>query len=375
MLEAIGAGITPRIGDRDWKDIWVESPEFARAKEEIEEIKREALSRNRSSNTKKSTYATPFLYQLKIVVQRNALSLWRSPPYVFTRLISHIVVSLSVSLPFLRLGNSTRDLQYRVFGIFWVTVFPGLIMPQLEPVFIMNRLVFIREASSRIYSPYVFAIGQLLGEMPYSIICAIIYWALMVYPMHLGQGSAGSNGNGFQLILILLTELFAVTLGQLVASISPSIQIAALFTSPIMIALNNMCGVTIPYPTIGKFFRDWLYQLDPYTRMLAAMLSTEFTGLKIKCKLDEFATFDPPSGQTCAAWANTFVNAAGGYLDNPNDSAGCRYCQYKVGDEFFLPLNIRFSHRWRDVGLFFCFFAFNFIATIVASRYLRFARR
>jgi ATP-binding cassette subfamily G (WHITE) protein 2 (SNQ2) len=180
MLEAIGAGITPRIGDRDWKDIWLESPEFARAKEEIEEIKREALSRNGSSNTKRSMYATPFFYQLKIVVQRNALSLWRSPPYVFTRLISHIVVSLSVSLPFLRLGHSTRDLQYRVFGIFWVTVFPGLIMPQLEPVFITNRLVFIREASSRIYSPYVFAIGQLLGEMPYSIICAIIYWALMV---------------------------------------------------------------------------------------------------------------------------------------------------------------------------------------------------
>lgn len=36
------------------------------------------------------------------------------------------------------------------------------------------------EASSRIYSPYVFAIGQLLGEMPYSILCAVLYWVLMV---------------------------------------------------------------------------------------------------------------------------------------------------------------------------------------------------
>jgi ABC-type multidrug transport system permease subunit len=83
--------------------------------------------------------------------------------------------------------------------------------------------------------------------------------------------------------------------------------------------------------------------------------------------------FNPPSGQTCAAWASDFVNSAGGYLDNPNDSAGCRYCQYKVsdvdewsrvpalnllkvGDEFFLPLNIQFSNRWRDVGIYFCFF-------------------
>ena len=40
------------------------------------------------------------------------------------------------------------------------------------------------EASSRIYSPYVFAIGQLLGEMPYSILCAVLYWVLMVWWPH-----------------------------------------------------------------------------------------------------------------------------------------------------------------------------------------------
>ena len=64
-------------------------------------------------------------------------------------------------------------------------------MNQIEPMFIMNRRIFVREASSRIYSPYVFAIGQLLGEIPYSVICGIIYWVLMVYPQGFGQGAAG----------------------------------------------------------------------------------------------------------------------------------------------------------------------------------------
>lgn len=41
-------------------------------------------------------------------------------------------------------------------------------------------ITFTPEASSRIYSPYVFAIGQLLGEIPYSILCAVVYWLLMV---------------------------------------------------------------------------------------------------------------------------------------------------------------------------------------------------
>lgn len=375
MLEAIGAGVTPRIGDRDWKDIWLDSPESTHAQAEIEQIKREALARDRPVDTKHSTYAAPLWYQLRIVAQRNALSLWRSPAYVFTRLFSHLIVSLMVSLPFLQLGHSDRDLQYRVFAIFWVVVLPGLVIPQLEPIFLMNRRTFIREASSRIYSPYVFAIGQLLGEIPYSVLCALIYWVLMVYPIHFGQGSAGTNGTGFQFLVILITELFAVTLGQLIASITPSIQISSLFTSPVSIVLSNMCGVTIPYPALSKFWRDWLYQLNPFTRMVGALLATELHGLKITCKPEEFAVFNPPSGQTCAAWAQDFVNAAGGYLDNPNDSAACRYCRYSVGDEFFLPLNIRYSHRWRELGIYFCFFIFNFIATIVASRYLRFARR
>lgn len=45
MLEAIGAGVTPRVGPRDWKDIWLESPECAKVKREIQEMKAAALSR------------------------------------------------------------------------------------------------------------------------------------------------------------------------------------------------------------------------------------------------------------------------------------------------------------------------------------------
>lgn len=44
MLEAIGAGVKPRVGDRDWKDIWLESPEFATVEKEIKAIKAEGLS-------------------------------------------------------------------------------------------------------------------------------------------------------------------------------------------------------------------------------------------------------------------------------------------------------------------------------------------
>lgn len=45
MLDAIGAGLAPRIGEKDWADIWRESPEYQRMLREIEQIKQEGLAR------------------------------------------------------------------------------------------------------------------------------------------------------------------------------------------------------------------------------------------------------------------------------------------------------------------------------------------
>jgi len=36
------------------------------------------------------------------------------------------------------------------------------------------------EFSSGMYSPEVFTIAQLLGELPYCILCGTVYWIIMV---------------------------------------------------------------------------------------------------------------------------------------------------------------------------------------------------
>jgi ATP-binding cassette, subfamily G (WHITE), member 2, SNQ2 len=55
MLEAIGAGVTPRIGDKDWKDIWLESPEYQKALSEISVLKEKGLARPVTEQKNKST--------------------------------------------------------------------------------------------------------------------------------------------------------------------------------------------------------------------------------------------------------------------------------------------------------------------------------
>ena len=55
MLDAIGAGLAPRIGDRDWKDIWLDSPEYQRTRDEIEQIKAEGLAHPAPEKQNEST--------------------------------------------------------------------------------------------------------------------------------------------------------------------------------------------------------------------------------------------------------------------------------------------------------------------------------
>lgn len=43
--------------------------------------------------------------------------------------------------------------------------------------------------------------------------------------MGFGQGTEGINGTGFQLLIILFMLLFGVTMGQMVAALSPSVQV------------------------------------------------------------------------------------------------------------------------------------------------------
>jgi ATP-binding cassette, subfamily G (WHITE), member 2, SNQ2 len=81
MLKAIGAGSRPRVGDRDWSDIWNDSPEFEAVKKEIVRLKEERKNAKLEMNAGQGEYATPLMYQIKVVLRRMNVTLWRNPNY------------------------------------------------------------------------------------------------------------------------------------------------------------------------------------------------------------------------------------------------------------------------------------------------------
>jgi ATP-binding cassette, subfamily G (WHITE), member 2, SNQ2 len=328
MLDAIGAGIAPRMGDRDWGEIWRDSPEFEKVKEDIIEMKAvRKKSVGDAAPVREKEYASPLWHQIKIVSKRTHLSFWRSPNYGFTRFFNHAAIALLTGLTYLQLDQSRASLQYRVFVIFQATVLPALILAQVEPKYDLSRLIFYRENAAKAYTQFPFAFALVCAEMPYSILCAVSFFLPLYYIP--GFQSASSRA-GYQFLMILITELFSVTLGQMVAALTPSSFISMLLNPFIIIVFALFCGVTIPKPRIPKFWRAWLYQLDPFTRLIGGMVVTELHDLPVVCKSGEYNSFPAPSGQTCGEYMKDFFASgrAGYLLENATDT--CRYCAYKV---------------------------------------------
>lgn len=364
MLDAIGAGQAPRIGNRDWAEIWKTSEELANTKVEITSMKDTRIAEIGSAPpVEEQEYATPLSYQIKQVMKRTNLSFWRTPNYGFTRLFNHVAIALLTGLVFLQLDNSRQGLQYRVFVLFQVTVLPALILAQVEPKYAMARMIFYREQSSKMYSQFAFALSMVIAEIPYSIICAVGFFVCLYFPPGF---SATASRAGYQFLMILICELFSVTLGQMIAASTPNPFLASLLNPFIIITFALFCGVTIPKPNIPKFWRSWLYELDPFTRLISGMVVTELHDLPVVCSELEFNTFPIPSGETCGSYAEKFMSVAPGYLRNLTATESCEYCAFSVGDEFYTPLALSFDDRWRDLGIFLAFVGSNLVILFLA---------
>ncbi|KAI0198206.1 ABC-2 type transporter [Astrocystis sublimbata] len=373
MLEAVGAGSSARIGDRDWADIFEESPEMANVKDRISQF-REAGKKAAAEVdlSLEKEYASPLWHQIKIVVKRTNISYWRSPNYLFTRVFNHVIIALLTGLTYLQLDDSRSSLQYKVFVMFQITVLPALLLPQVELMFIIKRAIFFREQLSKMYSSFTFTLAMVIAELPYSILCSVLFFL----PLYFIPGfQAESSRAGYQYFMILITELFAVSLGQVLAAISPSAFVSSQYDPFIVITFSLFCGVTIPYPQMPGFWKAWLYQLDPFTRLISGTITTALHGLAVKCTSGELNAFTAPDGQTCGTYMKDFFAAGGsGYLVDDNTS-NCEYCAYTLGDQFYGAFEYTFDTRWRDLGIFIAFVASNTIILFTATRFLNWNRR
>lgn len=372
MLDAIGAGSQPRVGDRDWADLYLESPLYADNIKQIDAINSEGKAKP-ATQDRKTEYAAPWFYQFKVVLKRTLLSTWRQPSYQYTRLVQHLVFALLTGLIFLQLGSSYATLQYRIFAIFMLAIIPAIIMAQIQPFWIMARSIWIREETSKTFDGTVFAATQLISEVPYALAGATVFFVLLYY---LCGFNSDSNRAGIFWVVTFLTELLSISLGSLVSSFCANAYLASLFTPFLVVIFSLTCGVLSPPNQMSStLYSKFFYNVNPIRFVVSTLVPNELHGLRVECLPTELYRFSAPAMQTCGQWAGPYVQRVGGYIANPDATSDCGYCPVATGDEFFAQFGMNFSERGRNIGILIAFTAFNTLATIFFTKYLHFSNR
>lgn len=80
--------------ERDWNQVWLNSPENATFLQQLNDIEQDARSKPVAYHDDGQEFAMPLWQQCKIVLRRNSLSLYRDTDYVNNKLILHIVSAL-----------------------------------------------------------------------------------------------------------------------------------------------------------------------------------------------------------------------------------------------------------------------------------------
>ncbi|KAI7876976.1 hypothetical protein K492DRAFT_210004 [Lichtheimia hyalospora FSU 10163] len=370
ILEVVGAG-TAGKAKRDWADVWANSNEAKALKEELDTIDSTAIQQ---PDRKALTYATSFLNQFYLVSKRMTLVYWRSPDYNLGRFMSLMALSLINGFMYWKLDYTTSNMQNRIFAVFASFLMGYTLIVVAQPKFMTERLYFRREYASRFYGWLPFALSAALVEVPYIIVLSAFY----MFGFYWTTGFINtSEAAGYFYLMQVVFVTWSVTLGFVIAGFSEKPNMAAVLNPLIVSILVLFAGLMQPESTMPHFWSSWMYWVDPLHYFVEGLAVNEMSDLPIICNDRDLVKFPPPAGQTCGDYMADFFNSgATGYLDNPNATDMCGYCNYQSGEEYYSSsFGWSSANKWRNLGIIAGITGFNILVFFGLCYLKRTARR
>ncbi|CCG84810.1 protein of unknown function [Taphrina deformans PYCC 5710] len=355
---------------KSWNEVWLESDEHSRMNKELDNIISTAASREPGTKDDGHEFALSLWDQCRLVTQRMNISLYRNTDYVNNKIALHVGSALFNGFTFWMIGNSAADLQLRLFTIFlFIFVAPGVIN-QLQPLFLERRDIYeAREKKSKMYSWIAFVTGLIISEIPYLLLCGLLYWACWYYTVGFPKDS---NKAGAVLFMCLIYEMLYTGIGQFIAAYAPNAVSAALANPLLIGTLVSFCGVLVPYSQINVFWRFWIYYLNPFTYLIGGLMTFTIWDVDVHCKSQELAVVSTPNGQSCIDYLQEYLTISPGVnLLNPDATASCQMCQYTKGSDYLATININnYVDGWRDsaIVVIFCISSYALVYLMMKLR-------
>jgi ABC-type multidrug transport system permease subunit/ABC-type multidrug transport system ATPase subunit len=382
MLEVIGAAPGSHT-EIDWHQVWRDSPEYAEVQRHLEELKVERSQVNRLERTQSAQkredkaayreFAAPFGEQFRETTMRVFQQYWRSPAYIYSKTLLCTSSALFIGFSLYMMPNTQQGLQNQMFGIFMLLTIFGQLVQQIMPHFVTQRALYeVRERPSKTYSWKAFMLSNILVELPWNSLMAVIIFFCWYYPIGLFRNAEPSGEvhyRGFQLFLFTwMFLLFTSTFTHMVIAGIESAETGGNLANLMFSLCLVFCGVLA---TPASFPRFWIfmYRLSPFTYMVSGLLATGLARSSVHCAQNELIKFEPLSG-TCGEYMDLYINGAngapgaGGYLVNESATANCEFCAIDSTDTFLAALSSSYDDVWRNFGILWIYVVFNIFAAL-----------
>ncbi|OTB05983.1 hypothetical protein M426DRAFT_55928 [Hypoxylon sp. CI-4A] len=361
----------------EWHSMWNSSEERAAVNAEIDRIHAERAHQTSSdseSSDNEGEFAATFFTQLQVVTHRIFQQYWRMPGYVGAKWGLATAAGIFIGFSFWKAQATQAGMQNVIYGVFMIVTLFTPFVQQIQPLFTTQRSLYeVRERPSKVYSWQSFLIANTIAELPYQIVAALIIYASVYYPI---IGIQSSDRQGLVLLFILQFFIYVGTFAHMTVAALPNAETAGALVTLLTLMSMIFCGV-FQAPAALPGFWIFMYRASPFTYWIGGIVGTQLHDRAVACSAEETSIFNPPAGQTCFEYMDTFLQTAlgkQGQLQNGNDTSDCRYCSLRVADQYLAPTGVEYSERWRNFGIFWAYIVFNIFATVLTYYIFRVVR-
>ncbi|XP_054803327.1 pleiotropic drug resistance protein 1-like [Prosopis cineraria] len=277
MLEVTSSGKEIELGI-DFAEVYKDSELYRRNKALIKELNTPVPgSKDLYFPTQ---YSQSFFTQCMACLWKQFWSYWRNPLYTAIRFLYSTCVSVLFGSMFWNLGSNIKKQQeiFNAMGSMYAAVlFLGIKNANaVQPVVAVERTVFYRERAAGMYSALPYAFAQVVIELPYILLQAVVY-GIIVYAM-IGFDWTVTKVFWY-LFFMYFTLLYFTFYGMMSVAMTPNQHVSSIVSSAFFSIWNLFSGFIIPRPRIPVWWR-WYYWANPVAWSLYGLVASQFGDVK-----------------------------------------------------------------------------------------------
>jgi ATP-binding cassette subfamily G (WHITE) protein 2 (PDR) len=346
----------------EFKQYWLDSPEYASLMKEIEKYLNEFDSKKDVTRKqfesirdnlkakgmlRRATQTVSFPMQTVLCAKRSMQQLWNDKASTFTTLIGEIIIALVVGSIFYGTPE-TSDAFFSYGSVLFFSVLLNVLMSITDTHNLYKgRSVVTKQASYAFYRPSADALASILVDIPVKFVVAVFFNIILYFL----SGLALTASHFFIFFLfVFMTTLAMSMVFRTVAAATATLPQAMAISGFLVLALVTYAGFVLPGPDMHPWFK-WISYINPLSYAFEALLVNQAHGTNYPC------SNLVPSYQNMTG--DSFICPV------PGSVAGETYVN---GDAWFeTSYDYSYSHLWRNLGIILGFLFFFLFTYLLAS--------